>query len=168
MKKKISFIIPIILIFLINACSGYKPIFSSQNLEFKIVNSNIEGEKNLSDKILNKLEKISTRSNKTSNLIKNISISIKVEKNKLATTRDSAGNIKEYRITLNTFVAVDTTKEDGSNNVALLKDNFEFSQSYKIKDNYSDTIKSENKTIDDLLNQTFQELIIKLSEKLIS
>ena len=76
MKKKISFIIPIILIFLINACSGYKPIFSSQNLEFKIVNSNIEGEKNLSDKILNKLEKISTRSNKTSNLIKNISILI--------------------------------------------------------------------------------------------
>ena len=168
MKKKISLIIPIILVFLINGCSGYKPIFSSNNLEFKIVNYNIEGEKNLGDKIFNRLEKISNRSNKTNDLIKNISINIKVEKNKLATARDSAGNIKEYRITLNTFVMVNTVWEDEMNNIELLKNNFVFSQSYKIKDSYSDSIKSENKTTDDLLNQTFQELIIKLSEKLIS
>ena len=54
--KKISYLL-ISLIFLINigACTGYKPIFSSSNLEFKITDYSILGDKKLGNKIYSKL-----------------------------------------------------------------------------------------------------------------
>ena len=39
--------------------------------------------------------------------------------------------------------------------------------SYKVQDNYSETVNFENKSIDDLLNKTFQDLIIKLTESMV-
>ena len=58
--KKISYLL-ISLIFLINigACTGYKPIFSSSNLKFKIADYSISGDKNLGTQIYNKLYNIS-------------------------------------------------------------------------------------------------------------
>ena len=44
-----------ILLFL-NACAGYKPIFTSTNLQFEITNYSVEGNKTLGNKIYDKLK----------------------------------------------------------------------------------------------------------------
>ena len=70
--KKISclFILFIILIN-IGACTGYKPIFGSSNLEFKITDYSISGDKNLGNQIyyrLNNLSKLSKKNSETKNI----------------------------------------------------------------------------------------------------
>ena len=80
--KKISclFILFIILIN-IGACTGYKPIFGSSNLEFKITDYSISGDKNLGTQIYNKLYNIS-RSTEINSEVKNIYILINTSKEK--------------------------------------------------------------------------------------
>ena len=51
-------------------------------------------------------------------------------------------------------------------NENILNRNFILSTSYKAQKQYSETIKLETKSVEDLLNQTYQELIIKLSERI--
>ena len=62
--KKISYLL-ISLFLLVNivACAGYKPIFSSSNLEFKIADYSIIGDKKLGNQIYSKLYNLS-KSNK--------------------------------------------------------------------------------------------------------
>ena len=58
--KKISYIIASLIIFInINSCVGYKPIFDSTNIQFKIINHSIEGNKKLGNKIYTKLYNLS-------------------------------------------------------------------------------------------------------------
>ena len=68
MKKKKQFILPIILLILINACAGYEPIFSSTNLKFKISDYSIQGDKRLGNKIYSKLHSISKSNEKNSEI----------------------------------------------------------------------------------------------------
>ena len=95
------------LVLLVNifACSGYKPIFSSNGSNFKIANFSIGGDKNLSKKIINKLI-ISFKINEDKKDTKNIDVFIKVIKNKKATSKDTAGKILEYKVQLNTEIIV--------------------------------------------------------------
>ena len=68
--KKISYlVISFILLTYINACTGYKPIFSSSNVQFEITDYIIEGDKKLGNQIYSKLYNLS-KSNKKSNRIK--------------------------------------------------------------------------------------------------
>ena len=46
----------------------------------------------------------------------------------------------------------------------MLNENKVYSQSYSVQDQISETIKIENKTIENLLNKIYQDLIIKLSQ----
>ena len=50
----------------------------------------------------------------------------------------------------------------------LLDRNFNSSLNYKIQGQYSDTNKLENKTIENLLNKTLQEILIDLSRNISS
>ena len=49
-------------------------------------------------------------------------------------------------------------------NEEILNYNTSLSSSYKVKDKYSETKKIEDKTIENLVNKTYQDLIIKMSE----
>ena len=66
----------------------------------------------------------------------------------------------EYKISL------DTTSEvsDSLTNDNLLNKKFIYSTTYKIQDQYYDTVKLENKSIENLVNKTYEEIFIKLSE----
>ena len=100
--KKITFLIISLFLFIyINACSGYKPIFSSSNFEFKIADYSINGNKKLGNKIYSKLHNIS-QSNKNNPDAQSIKMSINTSMDKLATAKDSSGKILEYKINLNT------------------------------------------------------------------
>ena len=104
--KKISYLlISLVLLINIGACNGYKPIFSSSNLEFKIADYSITGDKKLGNQIYSKLYNISRLTKNTSD-VKNIHILIHVSQNKNATAKNSAGKILAYRINLSTSVTV--------------------------------------------------------------
>ena len=158
--KKIYYLIPSLILFLlINGCAGYETIFSSTNLQFKISNFTIEGNKTLGNMVYSKLYNIS-KSKKDEQNIKNIDLYIKVTKEKRPTSKNSAGEILEYKIILKTEVKIiDFITEE-----KLIDQIFTSSTSYKAQNQYSDTINLETKSIENLIDGTYQELLIKLSQ----
>ena len=45
-----------------------------------------------------------------------------------------------------------------------MKQNFNYSISYKVQDEHSDTIKLEDQNIQNLINKTYQDSLIKISQ----
>jgi len=163
MKKIFCSIFLLILLVFVNGCVGYEPIFGSTNLQFEITDYSIEGNKILGNKIYSKLYSLS-KSKKNDQNLRSVDLVIKVSKDKNATAKNSAGKILEYKITLNTEVEV----TDFITGDKILIQTFYSSLTYKIQNNYSDTIKLENKSIENLINKTYQELLIKLSQNIIT
>ena len=161
MKKITYLIFSIVLLIVISGCSGYKPIFASKNLQFKISEYSIEGNKILGNKIYSKLYNLS-KSNKDNQNIKSIDLTINVSKNKNATSKNSAGKILEYKITLNAEVKI----IDFITNDKILNQTFISSLIYKVQNKYSDTVNLENQIIENLLNKTYQELVTRLAQNL--
>ena len=161
MKQIYYPIISIIILFFLNSCAGYKPIFSSSDLQFQIAEHSIEGNEKLGNLIYSKLYNISKTSKKGKE-IRNINININVSKEKNSTAKDSTGKVLEYKISLNTKVLV----KDYLTNDDLLNYDFDSSLSYKVQDQFSETTKLENKSIEDLINKTYEDLLIKLSESI--
>ena len=147
----------------IYACADYKPIFGSGRLQFKIADYSVEGDKKLGNKIYSKLYNLS-KSNKNQKEITSVVINIKVLKEKKSTSKDATGKILEYKINLNTKVIV----KNYLTNDTLLDKNFITSSSYKVQDQYSETVKHENRVIENLINKTYQDLLIKLSENILT
>ena len=135
--KKISYLL-ILLIFLINisGCSGYKPIFSSSNLEFKIVDYSISGDKKLGNQIYSRLYNFS-KSTKNITGAKNIYILINSSQNKNVTAKNSAGKILGYRISLSTAITV----KDLMTGNGILNETFSYSSTYKTQDELFETKK---------------------------
>ena len=151
--KKIAYpVFLFILLIFINGCAGYEPIFGSTNLQFEIADYSIEGNKILGNKIYSKVYTLS-KSNKDNQNLRNVDLVIKVSKDKNVTVKDSAGKILEYKITLNTDVKItDFVTKD-----KILDQIFISSLTYKVQNKYSDTVNLENKSIENLLNKTYQE-----------
>ena len=163
MKKKVYPIFLFLLLIFISGCAGYEPIFSQGKLQFEIADYSIEGNKALGSKIYSKLYNLS-KSAKDDQNIRSINLVIKVSKDKSAKSKDNAGKILDYKITLNTEVKIADfiTKDE------ILNQTFSSSLIYKVQNQHSDTIKLENKSIEDLENKTYQELYIRLSENIAS
>jgi len=163
MKKVIYPIFSFILLLFINGCAGYEPIFGSTNLQFEIADYSIEGNKILGNKIYSKLYSLS-KSKKDDQNLRRVDLVIKVSKDKNVTTKDSAGKILQYKITLNTDIKVtDFITKD-----KILNQIFISSLIYKVQNKYSDTVDLENQIIEDLLSKTYQELVIKLAQNIIT
>jgi len=161
MKKIIYPIFSFILLLFINGCAGYEPIFGSTNLQFEIADYSIEGNKILGNKIYSKLYSLS-KSKKDDQNLRRVDLVIKVSKDKNVTTKDSTGKILQYKITLNTDIKVtDFITKD-----KILNQIFVSSLIYKVQDKYSDTVDLENRSIEDLLNKTYQELVTRLAQNL--
>ena len=161
MKKITYLIFSIVLLIFVSSCSGYKPIFASKNLQFKIADYSIEGNKILGNKIHSQLYSLS-KSKKDDQNLRSVDLVIKVSKDKNVTTKDSAGKILQYKITLNTDIKVtDFITKD-----KILNQIFVSSLTYKVQDKYSDTVDLENRSIEDLLNKTYQELVTRLAQNL--
>ena len=161
MKKVIYPIFSFILLLFINGCAGYEPIYGSTNLQFEIADYSIEGNKILGNKIYSKLYSLS-KSIKDDQNLRRVDLVIKVTKDKNVTTKDSAGKILQYKITLNTDIKVtDFITKD-----KILNQIFVSSLTYKVQDKYSDTVDLENRSIEDLLNKTYQELVTRLAQNL--
>ena len=80
---------------------------------------------------------------------------ISTSKKKNATSKSGAGKILEYKITL----VLKITVTDFITDEKILNETLNSSVTYKVQDQYSDTIKLENKSTEDLLekHKQFQE-----------
>ena len=162
MKKIAYLIISIIFFNFINACSGYKPIYTT-NLQFEIADYSIKANQKLGRQIYSKLYNLSKFSGDNAEA-QNVNILINVKKDKKATAKDSAGKILEYRIILNGNIMI----KDYLTDEEILNQNFSYSSMYKVQDQNSETIILENKSIEDLINIIYQNLIIKMSELMLA
>ena len=163
MKKNTFTILLIVLLIFINGCSGYKPIFSSTNLEFNIANYSLEDNKTLGEKIYSKLKRASKLNGNNEN-VRKIDILIKASQNKKATAKNASGKILQYKISLNIDVKIkDYLTED-----EILNETYSSSFTYKIQKQYSDTLKLEERSINQLVDKTYQQILIKLSENIIT
>ena len=161
MKKITHLITSFILIFCINACTGYEPIFRSTTLQFKIADYSIKADKKLGKQIYSHLYALA-QSNENNADAQNFHITIEASKNKAATVKNSTGQILEYRISLNTNIII----KDFLTNDEILNQYFAYSSTYKVQDQHFETRRLENKTIENLINKTYQDLTIKMSEKI--
>ena len=67
--KKINFYLSsIVLLILVSSCNGYKPIFSSANFNFNIVEHTIEGNRKLGNQIYSQLFRLSKSAKNTENV----------------------------------------------------------------------------------------------------
>ena len=162
MKKILYLLISFIILINIGACAGYEPMFGSSNLEFKIADYSISGDKKLGNIIYYKLYDLS-RSNKKTLETKNIYLLINVSKDKKATAKDSAGKILGYKINLSTTITI----KDVMTGNEILHENFSVSSVFKAQDQYSETIKLENQTTQNLINNIYQDFLIKFSANLL-
>ena len=159
MKKTTFLIISLFLLICINACAGYKPIFASSDFQFKIADYSINGNKKLGNKIYSKLYNVS-RFNKNNADAQSIKVSINASKDKIATVKNSAGKILEYKINLNTNIIIYNFLTDEE----VLNQNFNYYSSYTVQDQHSETLKLENNVIENLVDTTYQNTLIKISE----
>ena len=163
MKKNTFTTLLIVLLIFINGCSGYKPIFNSTNLEFDIANYSLEDNKTLGEKIYSRLKRASKLNGNNEN-VRKIDILIKASQNKKATVKDSSGKILQYKISLNIDVKIkDYLTED-----EILNETYSSSFAYKIQNQYSDTLKLEERSINQLIDKIYQQILIKLSENIIT
>ena len=163
MKKITLLIISLLLLIYVNACTGYKPIYGTSNFKFKIVDHSIKGNKQLGNQIYSKLHRL-FKPDKNKPNVKSVHITIETSKDTNATIKNSAGKILEYKVTINTNIIL----KDFLTNHEILNYNVSASSSYKVQDKYSETIKLENKTINDLINKIYQDLLIKMSETILT
>ena len=159
MKKKTFFIISAILFTYISSCTGYAPIYGSSNFNFKIEDYSIKGEERLGNLIYRKLNATSL-TNKNNQDLQSIFLSIETNKVKKPTVKNSAGKILEYEINLNTNIMINDFLTDK----IILNQDFIYSTSYKVQDAHSETLKLEKKNIQNLIDKTYQDVLIKISE----
>ena len=160
MKKIYSLILSLFLIIFINGCAGYKPLFNSSSLMINIKKHTIEGDQDLGKRIYLKLENLLKSKNKKDK--KNINLFLDISKNKQPTIKDKSGKIVEYKITLNTIIIVKKYETEK----LILNKNISNSINYRVQDQYSQSIIKENKVIEDLINQTYQEVLVILIQNI--
>tara|TARA_B100000029_G_C17429353_1_gene907294 strand:+ start:86 stop:580 length:495 start_codon:yes stop_codon:yes gene_type:complete len=161
--KKIYCLIVLLLFFIFNSgCAGYKPIFGSSNLDFEIDEFSLEGDKKIGNKIYSNLYNLSKSSNDIKNS-KSLKLLIDSSKRKESTSKNSSGKILEYRITVSIKIKItDNLTED-----QILNQTFTSSTTYKVQDQYSDTVKLETQSTENLILKIYQDLLIRLSENIV-
>ena len=117
----------------------------------------------MGEKIYSKLKRASKLNGNNEN-VRKIDILIKASQNKKATAKDASGKILQYKISLNIDVKIkDYLTED-----EILNETYSSSFTYKIQKQYSDTLKLEERSINQLVDKTYQQILIKLSENIIT
>ena len=162
MKKITYLIISFIFMMHINACTGYKPIYTT-NLQFKIADYSIKANKKLGNRIYSKLYYLS-KSNENNPEAQSITIIIDTTKDKSSAAKNSKGNVLEYRMTLKSVIII----KDHLTNDKIVNQNFSYSTIYKVQKRNFETIKLENKIVEDLIDRIYQNLLIKMSENILT
>ena len=151
MIKKIFFII-IIFSFLYE-CSGYKPIYSKKEQNFKIGKIETFGNEKLNKIILRNIRS-AEKINKNNAKIFNLKIKTKLEKN--VKSKDSKGNPEKFEIKILTDLIINKGVDNTS------QKSFNISNIYNAFDSEFEQNKYEKKIEKTLITKISQKLIIYL------
>ena len=153
MKMKIFKRIFSVILFLsfLQSC-GYQPLLSSKNQKFSIVNVNIYGDKKLGRSLGNYFTEIENTDN-------NLILEIVAEKKKLVSNRTSIGATSEYTVTINFKVKVITE----TNNEMVFTQNFTSINSFKTSKVHLDTLRRENKIVDNSIKNIAEQISKRLN-----
>ena len=145
MKKNI--IILILSAFVITSC-GYKSIYSSKNLNFNILEFEVEDKTKISRKIKNNLD--SYKKNDSNNFY---SIKINSKKNINIISKDSEGNPSNFEMTIISEITILNDEKIVGNKV------FSESFNYKNSSNKFDLKQYEKNIEDNLTNEILENII---------
>ena len=146
---KMKFIYIILIIILLKSC-GYQPMYSSKNIDFKIINLETEGDLKINQILKRKL--LQLNKNNDTNKSLNINISSNVIKN--ISSKDKKGNATTFTMTLNINLNV---IENEKNKKSI---SFTESTSYNNSDNKFELKKYET-TLKNNLSEKIVEKIIE-------
>lgn len=155
MKKIIYFVAVLFLLKILNGC-GYQPIYSSQNINLKIVNQYYEGSTDLAQRIYAKINNNLFFDNNA----KEVDLKIFASKYKSTTSTDSSGNALSYKVILNTELTMTNIFSDQ----VLANENITVSENYKVQDQVYQTEKLENNVISNLIDRVGQKFLLKISQ----
>ena len=158
--RSLSYIF-ILFVILTSSCTGYKPIFSESNFKFNITNYSISGNKNVGKQLYLKLNNLS-KLNKNNPDIINVYLLINSTINKIPTAKDRAGKVLGYKIAVSSTI----TMKDSSIGDELVNESFETSSTYKVQEQFSETKNVENDTLQNLINQIYDNLLIKINQNI--
>ena len=102
MTKK--FIIPLILIFILNNC-GYSPIYSTKYQDFKLSNIILNGERDINKILKRRLDNYTQ--NDSAEKIYNVTINSSLQKN--IASKDKKGNPTQFTLDVNVDLIIDFT-----------------------------------------------------------
>ena len=151
MIKKIFFII-IIFSFLFQ-CSGYKPIYSQKEQNFKLGKIETIGNEKLNKIIARNIKNIGTENNNNTNIL-NLEIETKLEKN--IKSKDAKGNPNKYEIIIFTNLIIN------KNTDSSLQKSFYISNIYNAFESEFEQNKYEKTIEKTLISKISQKLIIYL------
>ena len=165
MKKTAYLITSVILLIFINSCAGYKPIYTTE-LNFEITDYSLKNDKKLGKKIYSKLYNLSKRSknSKDDPQTAKIIMIIDTTKNKTSMSKDTTGKVLEYKIEITSNIQI----KDYFSVDEMVNQTFSYSSLYQVQTQYSETINLENKNIENIIDKIFQNILIKMSDSLIS
>ena len=141
----------IIILLIISSC-GYKPIFSSKDVNFSIEKINLEGDKKINKIIFKKLTIFKNKGNN----VKLLNLEISSQINKITSSKDTKGNPKTYRLKISTNIKISELEK--------LKFNKNFSKSlnYNNSPNKFELKKYEEKNKENLSEEISEDIIIYL------
>ena len=133
---------------------GYQSLLNENSKKISIKSFNIEGNKRLAQILKNNL--VSSRSGDKSN---NLTLDINARKNRSIVHKDSTGKIIEY----NLRISFDLTATESVSQKKVLSKTFTLDSNYKASDLYMDTINSEKKIINELIESIATQILTDLS-----
>lgn len=155
MIKKIFFII--IIFSFLSECSGYKPIYSKKEQNFKLGTIETTGNEKLNKIIVRNIKSTGKGSEKNTKII-NLKIETMVEKN--IKSKDSKGNPNKYEIKIFTNLVIN--QDEGK----TLSKNFYISNIYNAFESEFEQNKYEKTIEKTLISKISQKLIIYLQTSL--
>ncbi len=161
MNKIFYNIAAVIFLVILTSCAGYEPIFSTSKIGFKIADYSISGDNKIGNQLYVKLNDISKSSQNNSSARK-IYILIKASKNKKPTAKNNAGKILGYNISITSKIII----KDLATGKEIINKNLSFSSTYAVQDQFSETLKLENRVQENLIDKIYQDLLIEIAENI--
>ena len=145
-----------IFLFFLVSC-GYTPIFTSQNVNFKIVKYEISGNEDIANDFVKRISR--SQSNET-NDANEIFLSVDANLSKTSAIKDSTGKILTYKLDM---VITAVVKRMGEDKI-LYADTLESSLNFDAQDQISDTNQLEKTVKDNLLRKISTDLILRINQ----
>jgi len=156
MKKKNFLIILLFLLpFLTSGCN-YEPIFSKENINFKITNIELGDDQQLGKRIYSEFKSLLIGEDSA----KEINLIINAKKNKKITNKNSAGKATDYKIIFETEIKI----LDKDSKEILIEKSIAISENYKAQSQLSETLKLEGKVESNLIERTSYEILSIMSQ----